>query len=220
MNGDIYLLALALGVKMSAHQCHLFQPNDVLPNCFSQEINSTLRPSLLHSCHHGLITDFHLTPQVSAGAWRTALDATRSIPPANPHPPTLPPQLGIMCSTSRTRTWITCSGSDSHAKGYMSWLNTLLSSSSSPSRNFNCVTRLGWECASLIPPLCFISPRRRFSHWRCKLGATEQLWNPSGREREWNSLVKINGGVRMDLSIGTLRCATAYVTFRSPKIHA
>lgn len=79
METSIYFEALALGTKMSAHHCHLVQRNDVLPNCFSWEINSTLRPSLLHSCHHGLITDFHLTPQVSAGAWRTALDATRSI---------------------------------------------------------------------------------------------------------------------------------------------
>lgn len=43
----------------------------------------------------------------------------------------------IRCNRINTGS-ITCLSSDSQAKGYMSWLNTPLGSSSSPSQNLNC----------------------------------------------------------------------------------
>lgn len=57
-----FFLFFSLALRLSVHHCHLCRRNDTLPNCFSQEINSALRPALLDPCHHGLITDFHLTP--------------------------------------------------------------------------------------------------------------------------------------------------------------
>lgn len=181
----------------------------MLPNCFSWEINSTLRPSLLHSCHHGLITDFHLTSPVCAEAWRTALDATGSIAPANPSPSPNSSSSAYNYVLNFPSS-ITCPGFDLRSKGYMAWLNTSLGSLSSPYQNSNVLPISAEHCDSQTPPPRFISPLQRFSHRQCKLGVTEQLGHPSGKEREWNSSVKINGGVRMDLSVGTLHVWLRY----------
>lgn len=64
------------------------------------------------SCQCSLITLLHLTPQVSAGAVRTALDVTGSIPPGNF--PLLHHQRIIMCSTSPPQSHVQSKGCTTH----------------------------------------------------------------------------------------------------------
>lgn len=64
------------------------------------------------SCQCSLITLLHLTPQVSAGAVRTALDVTGSIPPGNF--PLLHHQWIIMCSTSPPQSHVQSKGCTTH----------------------------------------------------------------------------------------------------------
>lgn len=130
MNRDVYIvmvfpfffffsLALRLGTRMPVHHCHLCRRNDTLPNCFSREINSALRPALLDPCHHGLITDFHLTPTSLCSSRENCIRCN----PINA-PSQYPPPLSSYNFTSITRP-----SSDAHSKGYMAWLNTPLGSS-------------------------------------------------------------------------------------------
>lgn len=126
MNRDVYIvmvfpfffssLALRLGTRMPAHHCHLCRRDDTTPNCFSREINSALRPALLDPCHHGLITDFDLTPTSLCSSMENCIRCNPINAPSQ-YPP--PPNF----STS-----ITWPSSDAHSKGYMAWLNTPLGS--------------------------------------------------------------------------------------------
>lgn len=100
-------LALRLGTRMPAHHCHLCRRDDTTPNCFSREINSALRPALLDPCHHGLITDFDLTPTSLCSSMENCIRCNPiNAPSQYPPPPTSPPQShGQVLTRTPKVTW-------------------------------------------------------------------------------------------------------------------
>lgn len=218
MDGDIYPVALAQGTKTSAHHCHLFQRNDALPDCFRQEINSALRPSRSHSCHRGLITDFHLTLQVCRSmknCIRCSQINTRSPSPPPHNPPTSPFYNYVL----NLPPSITCPRSDSPAKGYMSRLNTPLGSSSPPSPGILIVLAVSVEqCDSPAPPPTFHLPASALQSSAMQIGSDRAIVKPIRQRKGVEQLGQDQWGSQD----GSQRwnCATALVTFRSPKIPA
>ena len=131
--------------------------------------------------------------------------------PGQSPPPTLAPQLIIMCSTPPPRL---------ASQRLHIMAKHPLSSSSSPSQDFNCYPS---QLSNAIYSLCrHVSSRRvgasvnNNANWERQSNCETH----QAEKKEWNISGKINGEVRRDLGIGTQLRATAYVTCRSSKMHA